>query len=62
MIKDLIDHEMLMIYSESPITELAIPTQEYVAGYGIGKLSRADLETIIKSLEKAMSVVVDGFL
>jgi len=48
----------LMLYSESPILELAVPTHEYVAGYGIGKLSRGDLETIIQSLEKSTSLKV----
>ncbi|MEM3986459.1 MAG: hypothetical protein QXR39_06790 [Candidatus Methanomethylicia archaeon] len=48
----------LMLYSESPITELAIPTHEYVTGYGIGKLPRGDLETIIQSLEKTTGLKV----
>jgi len=47
-----------MLYSESPIIELAIPTHEYVTGYGIGKLSRGDLETVIKSLEKTTSLKI----
>ncbi|MEM2843631.1 MAG: hypothetical protein QXZ53_07145, partial [Candidatus Bathyarchaeia archaeon] len=48
----------LMLYSERPIVELAIPTHEYVVGYGIGKLMRADLETIIQNLEKATGLKV----
>jgi hypothetical protein len=48
----------LMIYSEYPIMELAIPIHEYVSGYGIGKLPRGDLETIIQNLEKASGLKV----
>ncbi|MEM2189253.1 MAG: hypothetical protein QXK53_07315 [Nitrososphaerota archaeon] len=48
----------LMLYSESPIVELAIPTHEYISGYGIGRLSRGDLEIIIHSLEKATNLKV----
>ena len=51
----------LMLYSESAITELAIPTHEYTAGYGIGKLSRGDLELIIQNLEKATGLQVKFF-
>jgi len=48
----------LMLYSESPMTELAIPAHEYVTGYGIGKLPRGDVETIIQSLEKGTGLKV----
>jgi len=46
----------VMLYSESPITEFT--AQEYITGYGIGKLAKMDVETIVESLGKRTTLKV----
>jgi hypothetical protein len=40
----------LMIFSPEPIVELAVPTEDYLRGYGLGKLSRPDFDVILGGL------------
>ena len=48
----------LMIFSEEPIAKLAILTQDYLTGYGIGRLRSTDIQAIVTNLEKITGLKV----